>query len=166
MPEADQVVSNTSPLLNLALISRLDLLAEQFETVHVPRQVWEELADGTDGMEDLRTLRSRDFLSVVPVEETDLYVEIARQLDEGETAAITYAIKSDADLVLIDERDGRRVARRHDLRVTGVIGMLLRAAGVGTVELQDELDALRESGFWISDGLYEEALQRGTESES
>ena len=44
--------------------------------------------------------------------------------------------------------------------------MLLRAAGVGTVELQDELDALRESGFWISDGLYEEALQRGTESES
>jgi predicted nucleic acid-binding protein len=89
MPEADQVVSNTSPLLNLALISRLDLLAEQFETVHVPRQVWEELADGTDGMDDLRTLRSRDFLSVVPVEETDLYVEIARQLDEGETAAIT-----------------------------------------------------------------------------
>lgn len=117
-------------------------------------------------MDDLRTLRSRDFLSVVPVEETDLYVEIARQLDEGETAAITYAIKSDADLVLIDERDGRRVARRHDLRVTGVIGMLLRAAEVGTVELQDELDALRESGFWISDGLYEEALQRGTESES
>jgi predicted nucleic acid-binding protein len=39
MPEADQVVSNTSPLLNLALISRLDLLAEQFESLlHVRYQ--------------------------------------------------------------------------------------------------------------------------------
>jgi len=47
--------------------------------------------------------------------------------------------------------------------VTGVIGILLRAARTGAIDLRTELDALREQGFWISDELYEEILQRETE---
>lgn len=42
MPASDHVVSNTSPLLNLALIDRLDLVEQQFPTVQVPEQVWDE----------------------------------------------------------------------------------------------------------------------------
>jgi hypothetical protein len=76
------------------------------------------------------------------------------------TAAITYAIENDARLVLIDERDGRQVARRHDLDVTGAIGILLRGAREGTVDLRAELDALRDAGFWISDDRYAEVLRR------
>jgi predicted nucleic acid-binding protein len=58
----------------------------------------------------------------------------------------------------LDEKNGRRVARRHDLTVTGVIGILLRGANAGTVELEQELDSLREAGFWISDDLYAKVL--------
>ncbi len=163
MPEDEYVVSNTSPLLNLALISRLDLLERQFETVYAPEQVWAELAAGSDGLQKLRSLRDSGVLSTVPVEESDLYVEIGRELDDGETAAITHAIEADADLILLDEREARRVARRHDSQVTGVIGILLRAARTGVIDLRTELDSLREQGFWISDELYEEILQRETE---
>jgi predicted nucleic acid-binding protein len=85
-------------------------------------------------------------------------VELFHELDLGETAAICYAVEQDADLVLLDERDGRRVARRHDLNVTGVIGILLRGAKTDVVNLEHELEALREAGFWISDDLYEQIL--------
>ncbi|VTT85725.1 hypothetical protein DM2_1763 [Halorubrum sp. DM2] len=85
-------------------------------------------------------------------------MELFHELDLGETAAVCYAVEENADLVLLDERDGRRVARRHDLDVTGVIGILLRGAKTGEVNLQHELDALREAGFWISDNLYEQIL--------
>jgi len=44
--------------------------------------------------------------------------------------------------------------------VTGVIGILLRGARNGTVDLQAELDALRDAGFWIDDELYAEVLRR------
>ncbi|MFB6165560.1 MAG: DUF3368 domain-containing protein [Haloarculaceae archaeon] len=158
MPNSEAVVSDTSPLLNLALIGRLDLLRTQFSDVTAPRRVWNELTEGEAGLEALRELRADDFLRIVEVERSDLFVEVFHELDLGETAAICYAVEHGADLVLLDERDGRRVARRHDLEVTGVIGVLLRGAKTDAVDLEQELDALREAGFWISDDLYARAL--------
>lgn len=76
MPENRLVVSNTSPLLNLALIDRLDLLEAQLSTVAVPEQVWDELEEGDEGLATLRASRDRGSLDVVPVEHDELYVEI------------------------------------------------------------------------------------------
>ena len=160
MSSSGLVVADTSPLLNLALISRLDLLESQFSEVTIPRQVWEELEAGNDGLDALRDLRENGFLTVVEVERSDLFVEIFHELDLGETAAICYAVVRDADLVLLDEKEGRRVARRHDLTITGVVGVLLQGANAGDVELEQELDALRDAGFWISDDLYSEILSK------
>lgn len=97
------------------------------------------------------------------MERSDLFVEVSHELDLGETAAICYAVEHDADLVLLDERDGRRVARRHDIDAAGVIGILLRGAKDGEVDLERELDTLREAGFWISDELYARVLSEARE---
>lgn len=158
MPNNDLVVSDTSPLLNLALIDRLDLLEAQFSSLTVPTQVWNELIAGEAGVDALRELRDNGFLTIVEVNRSDLFTEIFYKLDLGETAAICHAMEQDADLILLDEKDGRRVARRHDLTMTGVIGVLLRGANDGDVELKTELDDLREAGFWISDNLYSKVL--------
>ena len=160
MPNDDLVVSDTPPLLNLALIDRFDLLETQFSSITVPTHVWTELTEGDAGVDALVALRDKGFLSIVEVEESELFTEIGHELDRGETAAICHAIERDADLVLIDEKDGRRVARRHGLTVTGVIGILLRGANNGNVALQTELDALRDAGFWISDRLYSKVLRK------
>lgn len=127
-------------------------------SITIPEQVWKELTKGEDGVEPLRELCDDGFLSIVEVERSDLFTEIFHELDLGETASICYAIEHNADLVLLDERDGRRVARRHDLDVTGIIGILLRGAKDDNVDVKRELDALREAGFWISDGLYSPIL--------
>jgi predicted nucleic acid-binding protein len=63
--------------------------------------------------------------------------------------------------VLPDEREGRKAARRRGLVITGVVGILLRGAEDGSVDVETELDRLRNAGFWISDDLYSEILERG-----
>ncbi|MUV50269.1 DUF3368 domain-containing protein [Haloarcula sp. CBA1122] len=163
MPNNELVVSDTSPLLNLALIDQLTLLKSQFSSITIPRQVWDELTDGEAGVDALRSLRDDEFLTITEVEQSHLFTEIFHELDLGETAAICHAIEHDADLILLDEKDGRQVARRHSLTVTGVIGILLRGANVGDIELKHELDALRDAGFWISDELYSKVLSEVTE---
>lgn len=159
MPDNGLVVSDTSPLLNLALIDQLDLLKAQFSSITVPQQVWDELAEGDAGLNAIRELQDDGFLTVVEVERSDLFIEIFRELDLGETAAICYAIEQDAELILLDEKEGRRVAHDHGLSVTGVIGILLKGANESNVELEHELDALREAGFWISDALYSRVME-------
>lgn len=165
MPAAEVVVSDTSPVLNLALIDRLELLDRQFGTVDVPRQVWSELTTGEDGLSALESARSDGLLDVVDVGESRLYVEFRRKLDRGEAAAIQLAIENDADRLLVDEREGRQVARRHGLSVTGVVGVLLRAGRDDVVDVRSELNALRDAGFWISDDLYETAIERANDVE-
>lgn len=76
MPNNRLVVADTSPLLNLALIDRLELLESQFSGVTVPRQVWDELTAGEAGLDALRALRDDAFLTVVEVERSDLFIEI------------------------------------------------------------------------------------------
>lgn len=67
MRSDETVVSNTSPLLNLALVDRLDLLETQFETIHVPREVWDELTAGEAGVPELRTLSDHGTLREVSI---------------------------------------------------------------------------------------------------
>ncbi len=83
------------------------------------------------------------------------------ELDNGEAEAIALAVEVEADLLLIDETDGRRIATLYDLPKTGVVGILMRARLDGRIEsLRQELDALREDGgFWIAEALYRKSLE-------
>lgn len=58
-------------------------------------------------------------------------------------------------MVLLDESEGRRKAKNHGLEVTGVIGLLMRSG----LDMRQEMDALRDSGFYISDELYSKVLE-------
>ena len=86
-------------------------------------------------------------------------------LNRGEAEAIVLASESAADLLIIDERRGDQVARAQGIETRGLIGVLLRAKEEGLFpELRPILDELiQDAGFWISDAVYELALERAGE---
>jgi predicted nucleic acid-binding protein len=59
---------------------------------------------------------------------------LATTLDSGEAEAIALALESSADLVLLDERDGRNAAAHAGLRVTGALAVLLRTKNDGQIK--------------------------------
>ena len=89
-----------------------------------------------------------------------LVVALQRDLDPGEAESIALALELNADLVLLDEYEGRRAAQRLGLRVVGVLGVLLEAKHRRMLmTIRPHLDALRQTaGFYLGDAVYERAL--------
>jgi predicted nucleic acid-binding protein len=157
-----RVVSNTSPLSNLAIIGRLPLVWEQFGAVIIPEAVSTELARRAypHALDALSEARGNSLLTTVSIRESAAADLLSAQLDRGEAEAIALATQVKADWLLIDERAGRLIARRTGLRITGVLGILIRAKTHGRLALvKPELEALRsEARFFVGNNLEREVL--------
>lgn len=149
------VVADTSPLIYLSRAGVLDLLQALYGEVVVPRAVWTEAVDRRPSAPGLDALKKASWIRVVDGElpMADL------GLDVGETAAILLAEGLHADLLLIDERLGRRVAEGRGLVVRGTIGVLVQARRAGALPaLRPVVDAMLADGFRIAPALLREAL--------
>lgn len=75
---------------------------------------------------------------------------------------IQTAMNLDVPLVCIDEVVGRRAARLCGLKVTGTVGVLLKAQQLGfAVSIPEALRRMREHGIWLSDKVVQFALAQG-----
>lgn len=162
------VVSNTSPLTNLAAIGQFDLLQRLYDNVRIPHGVWKELNAGGRHWPGRDEVAEANWIERHAVENQALVVALQRDLDQGEAESITLALELGADLVLMDEREGRHAAQRMGLRVIGVVGILLEAKALRVIDtVRPHLDALRQTaGFYLSETLYQHALDLADEGSS
>jgi predicted nucleic acid-binding protein len=89
---------------------------------------------------------------------------LQRDLDRGEAEAIALALLLDADWIILDERDGRRIAKSFGLQVTGILGVVIRASRNGQISsLPLVINQLREeAGFHIAQNLLSQILKEET----
>lgn len=151
-----RVVSNASPLINLARIGRLDLLCQLFDALIVPEAVWREVVIEGTGQAGAEEIAKAKWITTVRVDNTSLVTALRQELDAGEAEAIALALEQKADLLLMDERLGRETAHHLGLRYIGLIGSLVEARSRGIIaSVIPLLDALRDqAGFRVSTALY------------
>ncbi|HIH72677.1 MAG: hypothetical protein XD43_1226 [Thermococcales archaeon 44_46] len=155
---------DSTPLTHLAKIGRLELLREFFGEIIIPEAVYRECVLEGGESEDARAIKNAGWIKVEKISDERLKRTLMLELDEGESEAIVLALEKNAELILIDDYDGREVARALGLRVVGTIGILLRAKFRGEIEsLKDELEKLKATGFWLSEELYERILREAGE---
>ena len=110
------VVSDTSPVLNLARIGRLQLLFLLYHQVLIPSAVYDELTASKSDLPPAIDLAAQPWLMVAAANDQKRVQELRKDLDRGEAEAIVLAIERRADLLLVDERRGRRTARASTLQ--------------------------------------------------
>lgn len=154
------IVSNTSPLSNLAKVGQLDLLPQLYGKILIPSAVREELLDERAGETIIFAVRSAIWLETRSVQNQEFVNALRDRVNVGEAEAIGLAIEENASRLLIDERLGRQVAADFGLKITGVLGILLLAKRQNLItEIKPIIDDLRSlAGFRISDRLYADVL--------
>ena len=156
------VVADSSPLIVMVKIGHIQVLPVLFREVVIPPQIATELADPKRPQTVQDFIRERpDWLRV----QAPASVEPIPELHEGERAAISLARELQADLLLIDESDGRSAALARHLRITGTIGILQRAAEQDLLDLAEAFARIKETDFWISPKLLDAELERFREWE-
>jgi predicted nucleic acid-binding protein len=161
------VVSDTSPVLNLARIGRLDLLPALYGQVLIPLAVYRELVESKRDLPPAVDFASVGWLVVASANDKARVLALRDELDAGEAEAIVLAIERRADLLLVDERRGRRTARAAGLAVTGLLGVVAAAKRAGLIELAKPIvdELIQTARFWIGPELYAEVLAELGEAE-
>lgn len=156
-----KVVSNASPLINLARIGQLALLPRIFGRLLVPEAVWQEVVVDGQGHPGAEEIRLADWIEQTAVANRPLVHSLRQELDAGEAEAIALAIEQNADWLLMDERLGRQTAQHFGLGHIGLVGILQVAKQRGEIQaLRPVLDDLRRlAGFRISSLLWDQALR-------
>lgn len=141
------VVSDSTCLIALERIQRLDLLPAVFETVWIPMVVAREFGHA------LPWLRVKDPENAAAVAAFQLLV------DAGEAAAIELAKELNCEVIL-DDVQARRLAERQSVPCVGLLGVLVRAKRAGKLPVvRPVVEALRNEKFFISQELIAEALR-------
>lgn len=154
------VISDASPLVNLARIGALHLLPDLYDTVTLPEAVWTEVVTEGKGQSGANAVRTATWVERQSVENQNLVRALRQDLDSGEAEAIALAVETESALLLMDERHGRETASHFGVPHLGLIGVLIDAKQNRHIEaIQPHLDALQQAGFWISDPLYRRVLR-------
>lgn len=143
-----KAVTNSTCLIGLERIERLDILPQVFSTITIPTAVAAEV-----GIE-------ADWLIVRTVQNLAVVATLKTQVDSGEAEAIATAMELGDVFVILDDRKARLLALQLSLKVIGTVGMLLRAKRFGVIaEIKPLLTALNQVDFRISQALIQKAVQ-------
>jgi len=146
-----RVIVDTSPLIALERIGQLELLKALYGNVVRPQSVLDELNRGKEHYQISSLLTKTEWITTEP---DPLEMALRKELGAGETAVITLAYKSHADLVILDDLQARLVACAMGLRITGTLGVLLAANHKSLLpDIVPAIQKLQQCGFRISDTL-------------
>lgn len=149
------MVSNTSPLINLAGVGLLELLPQLYGTIWIPGAVSREYTAGRragePSLDSLSWIRTNLSVAVQP--------HLPPGLGAGESETISLAIIENARAILLDEQIARSAASKMGLRVVGTLAVLVAAKQSGLLEaVKPVLDNMVAQGRHISEQLYTRIL--------
>ena len=159
-----RVICNTSPIIGLLTINRLELLEKLFDEIYIPEAVYRELCINAEKysheVEQIRKKVESGIFVVYQVKNADVVKKLYGRLHYGELEVIV----GDISLAIIDETNARKMASEFLVDTLGILGIVTQAKRKGLVkEVKSELDVLRKSGYRISDKLYYSVLEQNGE---
>lgn len=158
------VVSNSSPLIALTSIGRLELLKSLFGEIAIPQAVYEEVVVQGQGEPGSREVAEAEWICTVSIKDRLAADLLQESLDIGESEAIVLGQELGARYVLLDDELARRKADLIGLPVVGTLGVLLMSKQAGLIaDVGTALTDLRQTDFRVSERVYTAVMAKAGE---
>jgi predicted nucleic acid-binding protein len=164
------VVCNSSPIIGLCIIKKLNLLWELFDEVYITEEVYSEVVENNQlrhhGEQELTHAVVEGKIKIYKVKNCELVEAMIGRLHRGELEVIQAARELSLSTVIIDDRPARNRAKDMLLKPLGIIGILQLSKSLGKIgEIKVYLDSLIQEDYRISKRLYFEVLKAAGEEE-
>lgn len=154
MPESRIV--NASPLITLAKIGRLDLLALDCE-ITIPDAVAAEVMAGP-ATDPARNMLANGFGARGTPNQIPAAV-LEWSLGAGESAVLAIALEQHGAIAVLDDAEARTCARALGVPVLGTVGVVLRSRKRGSISSASAvLHELKRAGLFLDDKLLQRVL--------
>jgi predicted nucleic acid-binding protein len=153
------IVGDSSPLIALAIIGQLELLAKLYQRVIIPEKVWEEITIHGAGLAGAAAISQLDWL-IIQKPASEMVKPLSILLDAGEAEAIALAMSLPDSTVLLDDAQARRVAEHFGVNRIGTLGILRRAKKAGLITaIKPYTVQLQNSGIYMRQNLIDAVLR-------
>ncbi len=153
-----KVVSNTTPIISLSSIGRLSLLTDLFNKVYIPQAVYNEIKyKKSHGYQEI----DNPCFEIMTIQGNAYLGFLLNELDRGEAEAIFLAKEMAADMLIIDERIGYKIAQSQQLYCIGTLTVLEVAKQKQLIKkVKPLLDEMIQKGRWYSETVYSQFLKQ------
>ncbi|MCB9088171.1 MAG: DUF3368 domain-containing protein [Calditrichae bacterium] len=146
------IISDSTCLIALDRIGQLTLLKQLFEQIYVPTAVHREFG------------KKVNWIKVTSVHNPIAIKTLMIQIDAGESEVIALALEMQDCVAILDDKKARRIAQDIGLKITGTVGLLLKAKKDGLIDkIKPLLNQLNDAGFHVGERLYQNALRLANE---
>ncbi|MFW5781463.1 MAG: DUF3368 domain-containing protein [Bacteroidota bacterium] len=144
------IISDTSCLIALSKIEKLDLLKDLYNEIIITSDVYQEFGGSLP-----------DWIIITEVKDKQKQKDLEERLDKGEASSIALALEIDNATLIIDEIKGRKIAQSFNIDIIGTIGIILLANKKGLIsDVTSLILRLVNKGFRLSDNLINKIIEK------
>lgn len=144
------VIADASCIIVLEKIGRLAILQNLFKSITITPEVMQEYGNVLPNWIQVESVQDKIRQQLLEI-----------TLDKGEASAIALSLEKQNGLLLIDEKRGRKIAEELNLKLTGTLGILIRAVERGLIpSIRTEIEKLEQVAFRMSNDLKERVISK------
>lgn len=139
----DLIICDTSVLILFEKINKLDVLKQLYSKIYITPEIALEFGNTLPG-----------WIEVKEVKNKVLQKTLSQALGIGESSAIAMSLELQNSLVAIDDLKARRIAISLEIKITGSLGILIKAKEKGYIkQLKPILKKIEKTDFRISENI-------------
>lgn len=147
------IIADTSVLIAFQKISGFDILKKLYDEISITSKIADEYREVLP-----------EWIKIADISNKKYQTLLETQVDAGEASAIALAVENDDSLLVLDDIKARKLAKKLNLKLTGTLGILLKAKKVGIIkDVKPYIEKLLNTNFRISDNIITEILRLNNE---